>query len=77
MTKGQRIVFWTVVSLAFAVCLSGIVYTLLAVYGPLHVNMFGRPFPAWILGFMVTIWGVYSVVRLYSLYNRTSRLEII
>jgi hypothetical protein len=77
MTRGQRTVFWIVVSLAVAVCISGVGYTFLAVYGPLHVTMFGRPYPAWMLGFMVTIWGGYTVYRLYRLFNRTSGLEII
>ncbi len=77
MTKSQRIVFWIVVSLAFAVCISGIIYTFLAIAGPLHVNMFGHPYPAWMLGFMITLWGGNTIYRLYRLFDRTSGLKII
>lgn len=70
MTGNQRIISWMVVSLAAAVSVSGLIYTFLAVYGPLHVNLFGRPFPAWILGFMVTVWGGYTLYRLLYLLRR-------
>lgn len=77
MIKSQRIVFWIVASLAAVVSISGMVYAWLAVCVPLHVNMFGHPYPAWMLGSFVAAWGGYTGYRLYRVYIRTAGLNVI
>ncbi len=70
MRMRQQLLFWTVVTVAAIVTISGIIYTFMAIYGPLRTSILGRPFPAWLLGLFTAFWGGRMLYRLYRLPRR-------
>jgi hypothetical protein len=67
MNKKQKFLFWAVVTMAAAVTISGLTYSIISFVATLSLNVFGRMVPAGIIGIFTTYWGVRMLYRLYHL----------